>query len=87
MLWYAAAGVSQYVSDEYERMARETVGRPIPFLTGLGSTETAPFAIGRSNTRQLAGAPGSHIASAPEPAWSWSGSMRTSIFSLPKRSP
>ncbi|MFZ0114482.1 MAG: feruloyl-CoA synthase [Xanthobacteraceae bacterium] len=48
VLWYAAAGVSQYVSDEYERMALETVGRPIPFLTGLGSTETAPFAIGRT---------------------------------------
>src|SRR5204863_8721163 len=42
------AAVSQYVSDEYERLARETVGRHIPFLTGLGSTETAPFAIGRT---------------------------------------
>jgi feruloyl-CoA synthase len=48
VLWYAAAAVSQYVSDEYERLARETVGRHIPFLTGLGSTETAPFAIGRT---------------------------------------
>ncbi len=48
VLWYAAAGVSQYVSDEYERMAAATVGRRIPFLTGLGSTETAPFAIGRT---------------------------------------
>jgi feruloyl-CoA synthase len=48
VLWYAAAGVSQYVSDEYERLALETVGRRIPFLTGLGSTETAPFAIGRT---------------------------------------
>jgi feruloyl-CoA synthase len=48
VLWYAAAGVSQYISDEYERMALETIGRRIPFLTGLGSTETAPFAIGRT---------------------------------------
>jgi feruloyl-CoA synthase len=48
VLWYAAAGVSQYVSDEYERMAIETIGQRIPFLTGLGSTETAPFAIGRT---------------------------------------
>ncbi|HSR77118.1 MAG TPA: feruloyl-CoA synthase [Xanthobacteraceae bacterium] len=48
VLWYAAAGVSQYISDEYQRMALETVGRRIPFLTGLGSTETAPFAIGRT---------------------------------------
>src|SRR6516164_9628084 len=48
VLWYAAAAVSQYISDGYERMALETVGRRIPFLTGLGSTETAPFAIGRT---------------------------------------
>jgi feruloyl-CoA synthase len=48
VLWYAAAGVSQYISDEYERMALETVGKQVPFLTGLGCTETAPFAIGRT---------------------------------------
>jgi feruloyl-CoA synthase len=54
VLWYAAAGVSQYVSDEYERMAIETVGQRIPFLTGLGSTETAPFAIGRTWTSERA---------------------------------
>jgi feruloyl-CoA synthase len=48
VLFYAAASVSQFISDEYERMARETVGRAIPFLTGLGSTETAPFALGRT---------------------------------------
>jgi feruloyl-CoA synthase len=54
VLWYAAAAVSQYVSDEYERLAHETVGRRIPFLTGLGSTETAPFAIGRTWPTQRA---------------------------------
>ncbi len=54
VLWFAAAAVSQYVSDEYERLARETVGRTIPFLTGLGSTETAPFAIGRTWPTQRA---------------------------------
>ncbi|MBV8510764.1 MAG: feruloyl-CoA synthase [Xanthobacteraceae bacterium] len=54
VLWFAAAAVSQYVSDEYERLARETVGRHIPFLTGLGSTETAPFAIGRTWPTQRA---------------------------------
>ena len=48
VLFYAAASVSQFISDEYERMAQETVGRAIPFLTGLGSTETAPFALGRT---------------------------------------
>jgi feruloyl-CoA synthase len=48
VLWYAGAGVSQYVSDEYMRLAFETIGERIHFLTGLGSTETAPYAIGRT---------------------------------------
>jgi len=48
VLWYAGAGVSQYVSDEYTRLAEQTVGQRILFLTGLGSTETAPFAVGRT---------------------------------------
>ena len=48
VLWYAGAGVSQYVSDEYMRLAVETIGQRIQFLTGLGSTETAPYAIGRT---------------------------------------
>ena len=48
MLWYAGAGVSQYVSDEYMRLAFETTGERILFLTGLGSTETAPYGLGRT---------------------------------------
>ena len=47
VLWYAGAGVSQYVSDEYMRLAVETIGQRIQFLTGLGATETAPYAVGR----------------------------------------
>ncbi len=43
-----AQGSSQYVSDEYTRLAFETIGERILFLTGLGSTETAPYAIGRT---------------------------------------
>ncbi len=48
VLWYAGAGVSQYVNDEYMRLAAETIGERILFLTGLGSTETAPFGLGRT---------------------------------------
>jgi feruloyl-CoA synthase len=48
VLWYAGAGVSQYVNDEYMRMAVETTGQRIHFLTGLGATETAPYAVGRT---------------------------------------
>jgi len=48
ILWYAGAGISQYVNDEFMRMAAETIGQRIHFLTGVGSTETAPFGIGRT---------------------------------------
>ena len=47
-LWFAGAGVSQHVFEEYKRLAYETCGEEILFLTGLGSTETAPFAIART---------------------------------------
>jgi feruloyl-CoA synthase len=45
MLFYAAAGLRQQVADDLEALAVETCGKPIPWLTGLGSTESAPFAI------------------------------------------
>jgi feruloyl-CoA synthase len=48
VLWFAGAGLSQPVFDEYKQLARDTVGEEILFLTGLGSTETAPFALGRT---------------------------------------
>jgi feruloyl-CoA synthase len=47
ILWFAGAGVSQPVFDEMKALAYETCGEEIPFLTGLGSTETAPYAMGR----------------------------------------
>jgi feruloyl-CoA synthase len=48
MLWFAGAGVSQPVFDAYKRLARETCGEEILFLTGLGSTETAPYTVCRT---------------------------------------
>jgi len=48
VLWFAGAGVSQHVFDEYKTLAYETCGEEILFLTGLGSTETAPFTVGRT---------------------------------------
>ncbi len=45
MFFYAAAGLRQNVADELEQMALETCGHRIPWITGLGSTETAPFAM------------------------------------------
>ncbi|MBV8031849.1 MAG: feruloyl-CoA synthase [Betaproteobacteria bacterium] len=48
VLWFAGAGVSQHVFDEMKAIARETCGEEILFLTGLGSTETGPFTMGRT---------------------------------------
>jgi feruloyl-CoA synthase len=47
LLWFAGAGVSQAVFDEVKELAYQTCGEEILFLTGLGSTETAPYAMGR----------------------------------------
>jgi len=45
MLFFAGAGLSQPVWDKLDRMAEMACGERIRMLTGLGMTETAPFAI------------------------------------------
>jgi len=45
MLFYAAAGLSQPVWDRLHRVAVAACGERILMITGLGMTETAPFAI------------------------------------------
>jgi len=47
VLWFAGAGLAQHVFDEWKEMAYRSCGEDILFLTGLGSTETAPYAFGR----------------------------------------
>jgi feruloyl-CoA synthase len=47
VLWFAGAGLAQHVFDEWKELAHRTCGEDILFLTGLGSTETAPYAFGR----------------------------------------
>ena len=47
VLWFAGAAIAQHVFDEVKALARETTGEDILFLTGLGSTETAPYTMGR----------------------------------------
>jgi feruloyl-CoA synthase len=47
VLWFAGAGLAQHIFDEWKEMAHRTCGEQILFLTGLGSTETAPYAFGR----------------------------------------
>ena len=63
ILFYAAAGLRQEVSDGIDRLAVEACGERVPWVTGLGATETAPFALctGRDaragqRTRRRAGA-------------------------------
>ncbi len=43
-MFYAGASLSQPVWDALDRLAVDTVGERILMITGLGSTETAPFA-------------------------------------------
>ena len=45
LLFFAAAGLSQRVWDELQDLAFETCGEEILVVTGLGATETAPFAL------------------------------------------
>ena len=45
MMFFAGAGLSQPVWDKLDRMAELGCGERIRMLTGLGMTETSPFAI------------------------------------------
>jgi feruloyl-CoA synthase len=70
MLFYAAASLSQPIWDALHRLAEETVGERILMITGLGMTETAPFAICANWEAGRAGgighpAPGSELRLAP----------------------
>jgi feruloyl-CoA synthase len=52
MLFYAAAGLRQQVADDFERRAVEACGEKIPWVTGLGATESAPFALCTGGTAE-----------------------------------
>lgn len=45
MMFYSSAGLPQHIWDELDRLALAERGEKIPMITGLGATETAPFAI------------------------------------------
>jgi feruloyl-CoA synthase len=70
VLWFAGAALSQSVFDEMQELAFATCGERIMFLTGLGSTETAPMALGRmwqskESTNMGVPAPGVEIKLVP----------------------
>ncbi len=45
VLFYAGAGLQQYVWDELQEMSVATCGERVIFISSIGSTETAPLAI------------------------------------------
>jgi len=45
LMFYAAAGLSQHVWDQLAELSVKACGERVLMLTGLGSTETAPFAL------------------------------------------
>ncbi len=45
MIFYAGAALPQHVWTALEEIAVETIGARIPIISGLGATETAPFAL------------------------------------------
>jgi feruloyl-CoA synthase len=45
LCFFAGAGLAAHVWEALDDLAVDTVGAKIPMLTGLGATETAPFAL------------------------------------------
>jgi feruloyl-CoA synthase len=69
-MWYAGASLSQPVWDELDALSIETTGERVLMLTGLGSTETAPFAFAPRKEVERAGmvgipAPGMELKLVP----------------------
>lgn len=48
LLFYAGAGLSQAVAEQYEALSADVTGERILFVTSLGSTETAPASLLRT---------------------------------------
>ncbi len=68
--FFAAAGLPQPVWDAIDDLARQTIGRTVPMVTGLGATETAPLALVTDDRPARAGqvglpAPGVELKVAP----------------------
>jgi feruloyl-CoA synthase len=69
--FYAAAGLNARYFDELQTLAVQTTGRELLWVTGLGSTETAPFAVCTGSAGAHAGfvgfpVPGVQLKLAPE---------------------
>jgi len=58
MLFFAGAGMAKHVWQALEDLAMETSGETIQVMTGLGATETAPFALCCTREDSFSGAVG-----------------------------
>jgi feruloyl-CoA synthase len=55
MLFFAGAGMAQHTWDKLIEIGRDVTGRDILLATGLGATETAPFALAWTELEARAG--------------------------------
>ena len=55
LMMYAGAAMAGHTWDELERLAVETTGERVFMSTGLGSTETAPFALFSTDPQDVPG--------------------------------
>lgn len=55
MMFYAGAGMAQHTWDALRRLSAKTTGREVLLATGLGATETAPFALACTEVQEKAG--------------------------------
>lgn len=55
ILFFAAAGLNQKTWDDLKQIAFETCGEEILIVTGLGATESAPFALSTGSEGSLPG--------------------------------
>ena len=58
MIFFAGAGLAQHVWDELDVIAVQELGERIPIVSGLGATETGPFALVCAPEHCLSGAVG-----------------------------
>ncbi len=58
MTFYAAASLSQHIWDALDELAIQTCGERIQMMTGLGATETSPFALSVNRETSRAGVVG-----------------------------
>lgn len=55
MMFYAGAGMAQHTWDALRDLSVQTTGREVLLATGLGATETAPFALACTEVQDKAG--------------------------------